>query len=595
VKWGRDHICFGLVAGISPRHRFHNERETSPLIIDFGEQRMALEIFQTSNFQVQYELTDYSQAELLLLRPRAQVLLGGCEPDYATMCGWFGITVGDGLGPANRVVITLTKNVRGASNTGFSTNNPQMSVNPNLGGSDDSVLGLFVDEMSEILMSFKGNWDPLNSGGEGLSRVAGELLHPNSAPNTKDNNVNAWLASDPTTDPTSAKADSVFRKDWVSANFTGGDLRAGGSVAGDQDSYSFGCAMLFIYYLKDQLGFTMDEIVQNGTGTLDGTYRSLTKTNRGGFSPFRRLIDFNFPTTNSPSLTDNPFPLPLLHTGTPLAQNEDGNGDFLAGDFDGDNIADMFFIKRKNTGTNTIEIHVLSGESNFQKFILQTGTALPQSEDQNGDFLLADFDHDGIPDLFFIKRRNTGTNQIEVHILSGKSKYQQFLVRAGTSLAQTEDLNGDFAIADFDRDGVPDLFFIKRRNTGANSIEVHVLTGKSNYQQFVVHTGTPLTQGEDRNGDFLVADFDRDGIPDLYFIKRRNTSTNQIEIHVLSGQSSYQQFAIHTPTVLAQSEDVNGSFQAADFDSDGRADLFFIKRRNTGTNSIEVHVLAVPV
>ena len=39
-------------------------------------------------------------------------------------------------------------------------------------------------------------------------------------------------------------------------------------------------------------------------------------------------------------------------------------------------------------------------------------------------------------------------------------------------------------------------------------------------------------------------DFDRDGVDDLYFVKRRNTGTNSIEVHVLSGASNYQQFAL---------------------------------------------------
>lgn len=74
---------------------------------------MALEIFQSSNFKVQYEVADYTQDELLILQPRARALPNGCEADYATLCGWFGVAVGAGLGPANRVVVTLTKNVRG--------------------------------------------------------------------------------------------------------------------------------------------------------------------------------------------------------------------------------------------------------------------------------------------------------------------------------------------------------------------------------------------------------------------------------------------------------------------------------------------------
>ena len=279
----------------------------------------------------------------------------------------------------------------------------------------------------------------------------------------------------------------------------------------------------------------------------------------------------------------------LAQTGTALAQAEDARGSFAVADYDRDAVPDLYFIKRRQTGTPSIEVHVLSGASNYQQFALQTGTPLAQAEDGNGDFLVADYDRDGVPDLYFIKRRNTGTNSIEVHVLSGASNYQQFTLQTGTPLASAEDGNGDFFLAD--GDGVPDLYFIKRRNTGTNSIEVHVLSGASNYQQFTRQTGTPFAPAEDGNGSFCVADYDRDGTPDLYFVKRRNVGSNSIELHVLTGASNYQQFALHAGTPLVQAEDGNGDFLLADFNRDGIPDLFFVKRRNTGTSAIEVHVL----
>jgi hypothetical protein len=184
---------------------------------------LALVVFQSSNFQAQFESTDFSALELPGVESRVAGLLGAFESDFATLCGWFGIPVGAGFGPSNRVIVTLNKTIRGASNGGYSTNNPRMTVNVNLGGTEDSVLWLFVAEMIEVLMSYPGKWkwQASDSGGEGLSRVAADLLHPQSAPMSSNNNVNAWLASDPTTHPTAAVADSEFRKDWVSVNFTG--------------------------------------------------------------------------------------------------------------------------------------------------------------------------------------------------------------------------------------------------------------------------------------------------------------------------------------------------------------------------------------
>jgi len=269
---------------------------------------MAYTILLTSNFQIQYDPAEYpGPGEISAVQNRATTFEGGCEPDYAVLCDWFGVAVGAGLGQSNRVVVTLTKSVRGGSNFGYSTSNPQMSVNPELGASsDDRVLGIFVAEMIEILMSFKGPWNPRDSGGEGLSRVAAQLLHPQFG----NGFIKAWLAGDPTLDPSSAVADSEFRKDWVSQNFTGGPLKAGGSVNGDDDSYSYGCAMLFIYYLKSQLGFSVPQIVQNGGTTLADTYQKLTGRT-DAFSRFSDLLAQKFPPGEDvPDLpSDNPFPI----------------------------------------------------------------------------------------------------------------------------------------------------------------------------------------------------------------------------------------------------------------------------------------------
>jgi hypothetical protein len=286
---------------------------------------MALWVSLSGNFQVQFESSDFSPDELPKLEQRLQELPQAFEADFAILRDWFGIPFGEGFGPENRVIVTLSKTIRGASNNGYSKNNPRMTVNANLGGTFDSVVSLFVAEMIEIFMGYPGkwNWRAGDSGGEGLSRVAADLLHPQSAPKSADNNVNAWLASDPTTDPTAAVADSEFRKDWVSANFTGGPLKAGGNVAGDGDSYSFGCSMLFINYLRDQLGYSMAQIARHGTGTLDGTYRAISHASISGFPQFRRLLEVHFPGPGSKSSSDNPFPLSMTNVAAASAGRQD--------------------------------------------------------------------------------------------------------------------------------------------------------------------------------------------------------------------------------------------------------------------------------
>ncbi|MCD9193454.1 FG-GAP repeat domain-containing protein [Streptomyces albireticuli] len=276
----------------------------------------------------------------------------------------------------------------------------------------------------------------------------------------------------------------------------------------------------------------------------------------------------------------------ILQTGTALHETDDTFATATA-DWDRDGRPDLVAVKKSRTGTNSTEVHVLSGASNFQRFVLQTGTALHET-DGTFDFALADWDRDGRPDLVAIKKSRTGTNSTEVHILSGASNFQRFIFQSGTALHET-DGTFDFATTDWDRDGRPDLVAVKKSRTGTNSTEVHVLSGGSGFQRFSLQTGTALHETDD-TFDFAAADWDRDGRPDLVAIKKSRTGTNSTEVHVLSGGSGFQRFSLQTGTALHET-DSTFEFSVADWNRDGRQDLVAVKKSRTGTNSTEVHIL----
>jgi hypothetical protein len=92
--------------------------------------------------------------------------------------------------------------------------------------------------------------------------------------------------------------------------------------------------------------------------------------------------------------------------------------DFTMADWNGDGHLDLIAIKKSNTGANRTEVHILSGASNFQDFILQTDTAL-HTTDNTFDFAMVDWNGDGRPDLVAIKKKNTTTKRTEVHVLAG--------------------------------------------------------------------------------------------------------------------------------------------------------------------------------
>jgi len=160
-----------------------------------------------------------------------------------------------------------------------------------------------------------------------------------------------------------------------------------------------------------------------------------------------------------------------------LPQSTDTTGDFTMFDMDGDRAADLVYVKRRSTGTGTIEVHAYSAASGFQTSIRATGSAFSTAEDARGSFLIAHVDGDAIPDLVFVKRRDTASGAIEVHSRSGSSSFQAKVLSVATALPQAYDTRGDFLLQSIDGDATKDFVFIKRTSTGSGAIEVHALRG----------------------------------------------------------------------------------------------------------------------
>jgi hypothetical protein len=159
---------------------------------------------------------------------------------------------------------------------------------------------------------------------------------------------------------------------------------------------------------------------------------------------------------------------------------------------------------------------------------------------------MADYDRDGVPDLVFIKTSNTPSGYVEVHVASAASNYQTRIFESATTFVN--EVDGVWRLTDYDKDGIPDLVFIKWANTPANNIEVHVASASSNYQTRIFELGT--TFAVENNGSWRFADYDKDGVPDLCYIKIANTPSNYVEVHVASASSNYQTRVFESATTF---------------------------------------------
>ena len=256
-----------------------------------------------------------------------------------------------------------------------------------------------------------------------------------------------------------------------------------------------------------------------------------------------------------------------LHSSTCLHRTGD-NFEFLVGN------GNIYCIAKNCTGSKTTEVHILNQGNNFQNFLLQTRTALHET-DKNWQFCLGDYNGDGHLDLYCICKRNTGTHSTEVHILSGSNNFQSFLLHSGTGLHETDD-NWKFGLGDFNGDGRLDLYCIAKSNTGSRTTEVHILGGSNNFQKFIMHTGTKLHETNE-NWDFCVYG------KNVYCIGKKNNGSNTTEVHVLNGNNNFQNFLLQIPTKLHETGN--------DFNFYVYNDKLYAFSKQGNSNSTEVHCI----
>ena len=242
----------------------------------------------------------------------------------------------------------------------------------------------------------------------------------------------------------------------------------------------------------------------------------------------------------------------IFHTNTAINHHTDENWEFLLGDYNNNGILDLFCIKKKNTGSKHTEVHILDGSTHFKSFLFQIGTPLKETGD-NWQFLLGDYNQNGKLDLYCIKKNDTGTNSTEVHILDGNDNFQSFHLETTTALHETGD-NFQFLLGDYNHNKKLDLYCIKKYNTGSNSTEVHILNGNDNFQSFLYNNGTGLPEVGD-NYDFKLEDYNDDGQLDLYCIKKFGTGINSTEISILDGNDNFQSFITNIETKLPETDE----------------------------------------
>jgi hypothetical protein len=218
----------------------------------------------TAHYQISFD-TALSTADG---HNRALGLMNSCEADFTMMGGWFS---GVGFEFHFPLPVQINNLSGGASwsdapdiTVDFGTS-PTVTLKPGSGTPVNFLRYLLVSEVTEMFMaSQKKGWyqnTSLFSGadegskGEGLSRFLG---------------VQFQLANGLGNVPPAGFGVTSFWLNSLRADFVTNE------PDDNQPNSTTGCTTLFLYYLHDQLGYSINSIIGAGSSNLAGVYQNLT-------------------------------------------------------------------------------------------------------------------------------------------------------------------------------------------------------------------------------------------------------------------------------------------------------------------------------
>jgi len=186
-------------------------------------------------------------------------------------------------------------------------------------------------------------------------------------------------------------------------------------------------------------------------------------------------------------------------------------GQIIVADFNGDHIPDIATV---NGDTNTVSILINNGDGTFRPHLdFATGP---------GPVGLAavDWNKDGTTDLVVANSAADAAHSVSILLGNGDGTFQPHHDIAGAPNANS------IAVGDFNRDGNPDI--ATSSNSPVNAVHVSLGNGKGGVTATKVTSNIGLDPKPPADNPFLLskivlADFNRDGKDDLYYIECCNT------------------------------------------------------------------------
>ena len=274
-----------------------------------------------------------------------------------------------------------------------------------------------------------------------------------------------------------------------------------------------------------------------------------------------------------------------------LAETKDDSMHFLVHPGSKADAKDLIAINK-----SSMELHIMSAESDYQKNVFSKKSIgfKPASGSANAElaFALGKWTGDKTADLFVV---HSSAAETTLDVLSAASSYQSSVLHEKIKLRYAGPVYS-IAVAPWSptkKESKPDLIVVQKPTIrfDSYSVLITVLSGSSSFKHIEHVYTTHAFDNAASSLDIQLADWNGDGTLDLIAIKKSNTSKKATHVTVVSGHSEFKDVIHKTSTRLGGTER-NFTFLCDDWSGDGRIDLIGIKKWDTSSKKVEVHVLA---
>jgi|GEM_PF-485013 len=252
----------------------------------------------------------------------------------------------------------------------------------------------------------------------------------------------------------------------------------------------------------------------------------------------------------------------VVHTGDTALPELAGGPFFALADQDRDGTLDLALVAEEPAGGATLRI--VHDAARPDATVWQAGVSLP-APGPNHRFLFTG------QALVVLTLGRTASRRVEYTLYTDNSRFSRPERQDVTVLPASSAY--EFALGDYDGDGIPDLWALEKR-TGGGSARLHILSGAARFRALLFSDGIELPESD----DYTAMAVARSGqSAQLTLIARGSAPDAPVELITLSGDANFRE-STRLPTLLGPA-DAAAALTLADWDGDGLPDLFVIQPR----------------